>query len=78
MSGEDVIGGILIAFLVIVGLFLLPGIVWLIWQCLCAIVHFVLGLFAAFGMLYDLFLDAFPVLLIFVLPACFVFLHDDK
>ena len=78
MSGEDVIGVILIGFAIIVGIFLIPGIVWLVWQCLCGIVHFVIGMFVFLGQLYDMFLEAFPALLIFVLPACFVFLYGDK
>ncbi len=74
MSGEDVVGVVLIVFLVLLGLFLLPGILWMIWQFICGTVHFVIGFFAFLGKLYDMFLEAFPALLVFIFPAFFLFL----
>lgn len=72
MGVDDVIGALIIVALVIFGIFLIPGIVWLAWQCVCGVFNFIIGCFAFFGKLLDMYLDAFPALLIFIFPAFLV------
>lgn len=69
MGGDDVLGMVIAGALILIGLFLLPGFIWLIWQCLCGIVHFIIGCFDFFGKLMDMYLGAFPALLVFIFPA---------
>ena len=76
-QSDDIIGFIVGAFLVLLGLFLLPGIIKLIWLIISGVWSMVIGFVLFIDKLFDLFLDAFPVLCIFILPACFAFVMGD-